>query len=87
MRDVVDRCPYHRRVLFGEHTRNRDRWGDLSRQTLHENCPDRHRLNAIGEAVDCFGFQTSSTAQRSGQWFDRLATVYPSAQRAPHAVE
>jgi len=60
--DIVDRRAYGGRRAFREHPRNSSRRGDISRKTLHENCPYRRWLHAVGETIDGFGFRTRPTA-------------------------
>jgi hypothetical protein len=62
MRHFVDRCTHCMWRAFREHPRNTRRRSDLSRKTLHENCPNHRRLNAFSQTIDCFGFQTRAAA-------------------------
>src|SRR5450756_2363236 len=65
MRDIVDRRTYGGRALHREHPQNCGRRSELSDQTLHENCPNRRRLQAVCETSDGFRFHTGPTAHVS----------------------
>lgn len=62
VRDIVYRSPYARCSSFAEHARDGGRRGELSSQTLHENCTNPARVDAIRQAIDRFGFHAGSTA-------------------------
>lgn len=62
VRDIVYRSAYARCSSFAEHARDSRRRGELSGQTLHENCANTARLDAVRQAIDRFGFHAGSTA-------------------------
>src|SRR6266852_3932670 len=65
MCDVVDRRAHSGCAFNREQPRNCNRRGDLSRQTLHKNCPNRRRLQAFCETSDGFRFHSGATAHVS----------------------
>jgi len=61
VRHVVDRQADGYRATLGEHSCDCFRRGEVSGQTLHENCADFARLDAICQASDRFRFQSGSS--------------------------
>jgi hypothetical protein len=64
-RHIIDGGAHGGRTLGREHPRDCRRRSELSSQTLHENCPNPARLNAVGETSNGFGFQTGPTGHVS----------------------
>jgi hypothetical protein len=62
MRDIVDCRAHGGRTFYREHPGNRSRRSELSDQALHENCPNRRRLQAVCETCDRFRFHAGPTA-------------------------
>jgi hypothetical protein len=61
MGHVINRRTHGRRTSFRNHPLDCSRGSDLSGKTLHKNCPNCRRLNAIRETIDGLGFQTCTT--------------------------